>query len=75
MVKALKSLNRLRKKSKKLEESIGNSESHNNTEITEKERMVERPKDATNVSEKFKEIIRSNKKNVVWVACQQGIIF
>ena len=37
--------------------------------------MVERPKDATNVSEKFKEIIRSNKKNVVWVACQQGIIF
>ena len=37
--------------------------------------MVERPKDATNVGEKFKEIIRRNKKNVVWLACQQGIIF
>ena len=47
----------------------------NNTEITEKVRMVERPKDAAKFSEEFEETIRTNKNIIVWLAYQQGIIF
>ena len=52
------------------EESIVNSKTHSNTEIKEKTLMVERPEDAAKVIQDFEEIIRSNKKNIVWLAYQ-----
>ena len=44
-------------------------------EIEEKAKMIERPEDAAKVIQEFEEIIRTNKKNIVWLACQQGKTF
>ena len=52
-MKALKILKRLRKRSK--EELIVNSKKHNNTEIEEIAKMLERPEDAAKVIQDFKE--------------------
>ena len=41
---------------------IDDSKKHENTEIEETARMVERHKDARNVIQEFEKIIRSNKK-------------
>ena len=37
--------------------------------------MIEWPEDAGKVIQEFKEIIKNNKKNIVWLAYQQGLTF
>ena len=58
-----------------LKESIVNSENHDSMEIEEKAKMIERPEDAAKVIQEFEEIISTNKKNIVWLAYQQGKTF
>ena len=73
---ALKNFKNTKYKIKKeLEEPIINSKNHDNTEIKEKGKMIERPEYSAKVFHEFKEIIRSNKKNIVWLPNQQGIKF
>lgn len=57
-----------------IDESLVNDET-DNIEIEEKARMVEKPKDATKVVQKFKEISSSIKKHIIWLAFHQGMIF
>ena len=41
-------------------------------EIEEKSKMVERLKNAAKIIQEFEEIIRTNKKDIVWLAYQRG---
>ena len=43
--------------------------------IEEKARMIEKIEDAVAVIRDFEKIIRSRKKNIVWLAFQQGVVF
>ena len=73
---ALKNFKNTKYKIKKeLEEPIINSKNHDNTEINEKGKMIERPEYSAKVFHEFEKIIRSNKKNIVWLPNQQGIKF
>lgn len=45
-----------------------NSEKHDNREIEKKGKMVERPEHSVKVTQECEKIIRSNKKNIVWLA-------
>ena len=77
-MKAIKRIRRLKKKLKKTtKKTIGKSliNDDGETENTEKEkaRMTEKPDDAANVIQEFEKIIRSNKKNIVWLAYHKGM--
>ena len=50
------------------------SKKHNNKETEEKAEMIERPEDGAKVIKEFEEIIRSNKKNILWLSYHQSII-
>ena len=64
-VESTKKLQKTKEIKKELEELIGDNEIHDNIEIKEKLKMVQRPEDAVNFIQEFKEIIRNNKKNIV----------
>ena len=75
-MKTLKNLKILKKKYKKeFDESIVYCEKHNNTEIEERARSVEKSEVAATVIGEFEEIIGSEMKNIIWLTYQQGIIF
>lgn len=64
-VESTKKLQKTKEIKKELEELIGDNEIHDNIEIKEKLKMVQRPEDAVKFIQEFKEIIRNNKKNIV----------
>ena len=55
-----------------LEDSIINSDWNENKELEEKASKVKINEDAAAVIREFKEIIKSNKRNIVYLAYQQG---
>lgn len=50
---------------KQLDESIVNDEWYDNTEIEERARAVEKPKNAATVIREFEQIISSKSKNII----------
>ena len=64
-VESTKKIQKTKEIKKELEELIGNNEIHDNIEIKEKLKMVERPEEALKVIQEFNENIRNNKKNIV----------
>lgn len=60
-------------KTKNLEETIINSKKHENMQIEEKVKIVERPEYAAKVIQKFDEIIKSNEKALVRIPATYNI--
>ena len=58
-----------------LEDSIINSDWNENKELEEKASKVKINEDAAAVIREFKEIIKSKKRNIVYLAYQQGKVF
>ena len=58
-----------------LEDSIINSDWNENKELEEKASKVKINEDAAAVIREFKEIIKSKKGNIVYLAYQQGKVF
>ena len=59
---------------KDLKVSIINIEKHENKEIEERGKIVQKSEDAAEVILEFEEIIRSKKKNIGWMPHHQGKI-
>lgn len=65
------------KTNKEIKQKIGESFVNEETciaDIKENVRMFEKAKDAGNVIQKCQTIIRSNRKNIIWLAYHQGVI-
>lgn len=60
-------------KTKNLEETIANSKKHENMQIEEKVKIVERPEYVAKVIQKFDEIIKSNEKALVRIPATYNI--
>lgn len=60
-------------KTKNLEETIVNSKKHENMQIEEKVKIVERPEYVAKVIQKFDEIIKSNEKALVRIPATYNI--
>ena len=60
-------------KTKNLEETITNSKKHENMQIEEKVKIVERPEYVAKVIQKFDEIIKSNEKALVRIPATYNI--
>lgn len=53
-------------------QEVDTDERDGNTEIKDKARNVEKSENEATVIREFEEIIRSKKKNITWLAYQQG---